>query len=73
MGTVWASTWVPGRFPLDDGETTGYAVAWVDVDGRRVQHLVRGEAPAPGATGTCRDEEIGGWTVPVFEPEGAGS
>ena len=72
-GTVWASTWVPGRMPLIDDGTVGYAVAWVDLaDGRRVQHLVLGEAPEPGAAGRSHLEELGGLTVPVFEVDGAG-
>lgn len=72
-GTVWASTWVPGRMPLADDGDPGYAVAWVDFpDGRRVQHLVHGEAPAPGSTGRSSVEERGGVGIPVFEPDGAG-
>ena len=69
---VWAATWVPSPSPIRAFGPDGYAVCWADVDdGRRVQVLVDGGAPPPGAVGTIRDRRFGDLIVEVFEGEGA--
>jgi hypothetical protein len=65
--TVWAATWVPSRSPIDGFGADGYAVAWIDLDeGERIQVLVDGPAPAPGAAGTVESRAFGDASVQVF-------
>ena len=69
--TVWAATFVPSKSPIPGYGQDGYSVAWVDIPDGRLQVLVSGSPPAPGAKGRIVERDFGETTTPVFEPDPA--
>lgn len=64
--TVWSSTFVPAKSPYPGFGQDGYSVAWVDTCGGRLQVLVDGPRPAPGAIGRLVSATLGDDCVEVF-------
>ncbi|BBZ71807.1 hypothetical protein [Mycobacterium paraseoulense] len=69
--TVWASTFVPSRSPIPEFGQEGYSVAWVDTCDGRVQLLVSGPRPGPGAVGRIVERKLGEAEVLLFEADPA--
>lgn len=69
--TVWASTFVPSKSPIPDYGQDGYSVAWVDTPEGRLQVLVSGPRPAPGAVGRVVERDFGDIKTVVFEQDPA--
>jgi hypothetical protein len=69
--TVLASTFVANRSPIPDYGQEGYSVAWVDTADGRLQILVSGQRPAPGATGRIETQTLGDSAVEMFVEEPA--
>ncbi|MBI2702070.1 hypothetical protein A9W98_04280 [Mycobacterium gordonae] len=69
--TVWASTFVPAKSPIAGYGQDGYSVAWVDTPEGRLQVLVSGPRPVPGAVGRLRPHTLGDTTVDLFEADPA--
>ncbi|MEB4212139.1 hypothetical protein [Mycobacterium sp. 94-17] len=65
--TVWASTFVPSKSPVPGFGQNGYSVAWVDTTDGRIQVLVSGPRPAPGAVGRLVEQIMGDAKTLVFE------
>ena len=69
-GAVVAATRVDASFGIEGFGAGGYSAVWVDLEaGPRVQALVDGAAPEPGARGSVEELELSGTRVPVFRPE----
>jgi hypothetical protein len=69
---TWAATWISGPCPVEGfGNDSGYAVAWVQVDGgARLQALVSGaDAPAPGTRGWVKSHDVGDESIDVFSAQ----
>lgn len=64
--SVWSSTFVPSKSPYPDYGQDGYSVAWVDTLDGRLQVLVDGPRPAPGAVGRLVTTTLGDDSVEVF-------
>jgi hypothetical protein len=70
--TVWSSTWVPAKSPIEGFGVDGYAVAWVDTDdATRIQILIDGPAPAPGTPGRLAERSFGDLVIALFERSGS--
>lgn len=67
--TVWASTFVPRKSPIPGYGQDGYSVAWVDTSDGRLQVLVSGPCPAPGAVGRVVEKTLVDDTIILFETE----
>jgi hypothetical protein len=63
---VWSSTFVPSKSPYPDYGQDGYSVAWVDTATGRIQVLVDGPRPAPGAAGRIVTKSMGDDAVEMF-------
>lgn len=66
---VWAATWIPAPSPLEGFGAEGYAVCWADAEEGRLQLIVDGARPAPGAVGRIVRRSFGAMTVDVFVEE----
>jgi hypothetical protein len=64
--SVWSSTFVPSKSPYPEYGQQGYSVAWVDTAAGRLQVLVDGPRPAPGAIGRIVTKSLGDDTVEMF-------
>lgn len=64
--TVWSSTFVPSESPYPEFGAEGYSVAWVDTQNERLQVLVDGDRPTPGATGRLVATTLGDDEVQMF-------
>lgn len=69
--TVWASTFVPSKSPVPGYGEEGYSVAWVDTSNGRLQVLVSGPRPAPGAVGRVVEKTFGDTKTTLFEADPA--
>ncbi len=63
---VWSSTFVPSKSPFPEYGQDGYSVAWVDTTTGRIQVLVDGPRPAPGAAGRIVSKSLGDDAVEMF-------
>lgn len=67
--TVWAATFVPSKSPIPGYGGNGYSVAWVDTRNGRLQVLVSGPRPTPGAVGRVLERELNGTKTLLFEAD----